>query len=100
MPILESNEVSIRILCHLLYLFQERTFQCPSCPRAFATSWQAKSHIKNNHGHKKTYKCQKCTKAIFKTPQALAGHVKSFHKVAVKAKKASNTGGSAVQVPN
>ena len=63
---------------------KERTFQCPSCPRAFATSWQAKSHIKNNHGQKKSYKCQKCTRSGFKTPQALAGHVKSFHMTKVK----------------
>ena len=70
---------------------KERTFQCPSCPRAFATSWQAKSHIKNNHGQKKSYKCQKCTRSGFKTPQALAGHVKSFHMT--KVKKSSNASG-------
>ena len=63
---------------------KERTFQCPSCPRAFATSWQAKSHFKTNHGQKKSYKCQKCNKAIFNTPQALAGHVKSFHGTKVR----------------
>lgn len=58
---------------------KERTFQCPKCPRAFATSWQAQSHIKTNHGQKSLYKCSQCSKN-YKTPQALAGHVKSSHK--------------------
>ena len=58
---------------------KERTFQCPHCPRAFATSWQAKSHIRTNHERTKMYKCKQCSKRSFKTPQALAGHVKSSH---------------------
>jgi len=58
---------------------KERTFQCSKCPRAFASAWQAKSHMKSNHGVKSMYECKLCLDKSYKTHQALAGHVKSFH---------------------